>query len=137
MPKLPFREFSPRVAFVAAFLLAALLLLTGTWQLAYLAGFVAGILSLRMRRAALLGALGVSTAWAAYLVYVFVAGSGFQLAELVGRVLGVGAGAWYLLTSLTLVLAILLGAVGGMTGCIAARLFLWETPAAVPEVPKS
>lgn len=78
----------------------------------------------------------MSTAWAAYLVYVFVAGQGYQLAELVGRILGIGAGAWWLLTLLTLVLAILLGAAGGFTGYTASRLFVWATPPAAPEVPK-
>lgn len=137
MPKPRFPDLSVRVVFLAAFVTAEILLLTGTWQLAYLAGFLAGILSARTKRAILLGALGVSTAWAAYLVYVFVAGSGLQVADLVGMIFGVGSGAWWLLTLLTLVLAILLGAVGGLTGYTASRLFLWETAAASPEAPKS
>ncbi len=139
MPRLPFPEFSVRVVFLSTFLLAELLLLTGTWQLAYLAGFLAGILSSRIRRALILGAAGVVVAWAAYLVYVFVAGAGLQLANLVGQILGVGPGSWWLLTFLTLILGGLLGAVGGMTGCTAARLFLWESPApaADPDAPKS
>ncbi len=137
MTRIPFREYSAWKIFLSGFLLALVLLLTGTWQLAYLAGFVVGILSPRLRRALLLGALGVSIAWAAYLVYVFVAGQGFQLAELVGRILGVGTGAWWLLTLLTLILGILLGLVGGLTGYTASRLFLWEAVPAVPEAPKS
>ena len=68
---------------------------------------------------------------------VFVAGQGLQLAALVGQILGVGSGAWWLLTFLTLFLGILLGAVGGMTGYAGSRLFLWEAPAAVSEAPKS
>ncbi|HYM39936.1 MAG TPA: hypothetical protein VEY12_07320 [Thermoplasmata archaeon] len=136
MRRIPFPDLHVRIVFLAGFLLAALLLLTGTWQLAYLAGFLAGMLSPRLRRAVLLGALGVSTAWAAYLVYVFVMGQGLQLADLVGRIFGLGGGAWWLLTVLTLVLAIVLGAVGAMTGYAAARLFLWETPSAIPEAPK-
>ncbi len=136
LPRIPFREFSAWKIFLSGFVLALLLLLTGTWQLAYLAGFLVGILSMRARRALLLGALGVSTAWAAYLVYVFVAGQGLQLAELVGRVLGVGSSAWWLLLLLTLVLGVLLGAIGGLTGYTASRLFLWESPSAVPETPK-
>jgi hypothetical protein len=137
MPKPRFPDVPVRVVFLVGFAAAELLLLTGTWQLAYLAGFLAGILSTRARRAVVLGALGVSTAWAAYLVYVFVAGSGFQLASLVGDVLGAGADAWWLLTLMTLVLGILLGAVGGLTGYTASRLFLWETPALPADVPKS
>ncbi len=136
MARIPFREFSAWKILLSGFVLALLLLLTGTWQLAYLAGFLVGILSLRARRALLLGALGVSTAWAAYLVYVFVAGQGLQLANLVGEVLGVGSGSWWLLTLLTLVLGILLGAVGGLTGSTASRLFLWEVAPAVPDAPK-
>ncbi len=136
MRRVPFPDLHVRIVFLSGFLLAALLLLTGTWQLAYLAGFLAGVLSPRMRRAALLGALGVSTAWAAYLVYVFVAGQGFQLASLVGRIFGLGDGAWWLLTLLTLVLGILLGAVGGITGYTASRLFVWEAAAPAPEAPK-
>lgn len=135
--RIPFREFSPWKILLAGFVVALLLLLTGTWQLAYLSGFLVGILSLRARRALLLGALGVSTAWAAYLVYVFIAGQGLQLADLVGRILGVGSGSWWLLTMMTLVLGILLGAVGGLTGYTASRLFLWETAEAVPaDAPK-
>ncbi len=136
MARLRFPDYGVRVVFLATFLVAELLLLTGTWQLAYLAGFLAGILSSRIRRAVLLGATGVLVAWAAYLVYVFVAGAGLQLANLVGEILGVGRGAWWLLTILTLVLVAILGAVGGFTGCTAARLFLWEPPAAVVEAPK-
>ncbi len=137
MPRLHYREYGIRIVFLATFLLAELLLLTGTWQLAYLAGFLAGMLSLRIRRAFLLGAAGVLVAWAAYLVYVFVAGAGLQLADVVGGIFGLGGGAWWLLTVLTLLLGALLGAAGGFTGCTAARLFLWEEPAATPEAPKS
>ncbi len=129
MAKLPFPAVSARVAFLAAFAVAELLLLTGTWQLAYLAGFLAGMLSGRLRRAAVLGALSVLVAWAAYLVYVFLAGKGLELANLVGQILGVGSGAWWLLTVLTLILGALLGAVGGLTGNTAAWLFLWQPPA--------
>lgn len=95
-----------------------------------------GLLSSRVRRAVLLGALAVSTSWAAYLVYVFVFGQGLQLADLVGQILGVGAEAWWLLTVLTLVLGILLGALGALTGYTGSRLFLWEAPAAAAEAPK-
>lgn len=136
MPRLKFPDPSVRVVFLATFALAALLLLAGTWQFAYLAGFLGGILSSRIRRAVVLGALGVSTAWAAYLVYVFVAGQGLQLAGLVGDILGAGREAWWLLTLMTLVLGILLGAVGGLTGCTASRLFLWEPSAPTAEAPK-
>ncbi len=136
MARLRFPDYGVRVVFLATFLVAELLLLTGTWQLAYLAGFLAGMLSSRIRRAVLLGGAGVLVAWAAYLVYVFIAGAGLQLANLVGEILGVGGGAWWLLTILTLVLGAILGVVGAFTGCTAARLFLWETPAAVVEAPK-
>ncbi len=131
-----FPEISVRVVYVSGFLAAELLLLTGTWQFAYIAGFLVGILTARMARAALLGALSVSTAWAAYLVYVFVAGQGLQLASLVGAVFGLGSGAWWLLTALTLLLGILLGAAGGITGCAGSRLFLWESAPASPDAPK-
>ncbi len=137
MPRPKFPDYSVRVVFLSAFLFAELLLLTGTWQLAYLAGFLAGVLSARVRRAVVLGATGVLVAWAAYLVYVFVAGRGLELANLVGQILGAGSGSWWLLTVLTLLLGAFLGAAGGFTGCTAARLFLWEPAAAAPEVPKS
>ncbi len=136
MPRLPFREYGVRVVFLSTFLLAELLLLTGTWQLAYLAGFLAGILSPRIRRAVVVGGAGVLVAWSAYLVYVFVAGAGLQLADLVGAILGVGGGSWWLLTILTLLLGAVLGAVGGFTGCTAARLLLWERPGATPAAAK-
>ncbi len=136
MARLRFPDYSVRIVFLATFALAELLLLTGTWQLAYLAGFLAGMLSSRLRRALIVGAAGVLVAWAAYLVYVFFLGAGFALANLVGEILGVGGGSWWLLTLLTLLLGAILGAVGGFTGCLAARLFLWEPPAVVPEAPK-
>lgn len=137
MARLRFPDYNVRIVFLATFLFAEVLLMTGTWQLAFLAGFLAGILSSRIRRAMLVGAAGVMVAWAAYLVYVFVAGEGLQLANLVGEVLGVGAGAWWLLTVLTLLLGAILGALGALTGCTGARLFLWEEPAAAPDAPKS
>ncbi len=141
MARIRFPDLSTRVVFLSAFILALLMLFTGTWQLAYLAGFLAGMLSARIRRAVILGATSVLVAWAAYLVYVFVAGAGLQLANLVGEILGVGGGSWWLLTVMTLLLGALLGAAGGVTGCTAARLFLWEPPAgeppaASPEPPK-
>ena len=123
--------------FLAGFGLALLLLLTGTWQLAYLAGFLAGMLSTRARRAVLLGTIGVTLAWAAYLVYVFVLGKGFQLADLVGQILGAGSGSGWLLTLLTLILGAILGAVGGLTGYTASRLFLWQEPDLPAVAPKS
>lgn len=131
-----FPDFSARIVFLSTFIAAELVLFTGTWQLAYLAGFLAGMFSLGIRRGVVLGAAGVAVAWAAYLVYVFVAGQGLQLADLVGRILGVGAGAWWLLTVLTLLLGLILGAAGGFTGCAAARLFLWEPAEPSPEAPK-
>lgn len=137
MPRRPFPDYSVRIAYLSGFLAAAFLLLTGTWQFAYLAGFLVGILSARMGRAALLGALSVSTAWAAYLGYVFALGSGFQLAGLVGEIFGLGSGAWWLLTVLTILLGLLLGAAGGMTGYAGSRLFLWEPPGTSPDAPKS
>jgi len=136
MPKPRFPDWSVRVVFLAAFAFAEVLLLTGTWQLAYLAGFLAGMLSPRARRAMLLGGLGVAVAWAAYLVYVFVAGQGLQLADLVGRILGVGSGSWWLLTLMTLILGLLLGVVGGLTGYTASRLFLWAESGPVADAPK-
>lgn len=137
MPRIRFPDLDTRVVFLSAFIVAELVLFTGTWQLAYLAGFLAGMLSARIRRAVILGAASVLVAWAAYLVYVFVEGAGLQLADLVGAILGVGAGAWWLLTVMTLLLGLLLGAAGGFTGCTAARLFLWEPAASAPEAPKS
>jgi len=112
--------------FLIGFLAAEVLLLTGTWQLAYLAGFLAGMFASRWGRAALLGALGVASAWAAYLAYVFAFGQGLPLANLVGAILGAGEGAWWLLTLLTIVLGALVGGVGGLTGYTSSRLFLWS-----------
>ncbi len=136
MPRPAFPDWSVRIVFLATFAAAEVLLLTGTWQLAYLAGFLGGMLCPKARRAMLLGGLGVAVAWAAYLVYVFVLGQGLQLADLVGQILGVGPGAWWLLTLMTLILGLLLGAVGGLTGYTASRLFLWAEPEPVPEAPK-
>ena len=135
MARIRFPDLGTRVVFLSAFILAELVLFTGTWQLAYLAGFLAGMLSPRIRRAVVLGATSVLVAWAAYLVYVFVEGAGLPLADLVGQILGVGAGAWWLLTVMTLLLGTLLGAAGGFTGCTAANLFLWERPGEEPAAP--
>ncbi|HLE54624.1 MAG TPA: hypothetical protein VI999_05255 [Thermoplasmata archaeon] len=136
MRRFPFPDVDVRTTFLLAFFFAELLLLTGTWQLAWIAGFVAGMLSSRASRASLLGALAVAVAWSAYLVYVFVAGQGLQLADLAGQILGMGPGSWWLLTAMTLLLGILVGAVGAVTGYAGSRLFLWTEPPAAPDSPK-
>jgi hypothetical protein len=126
-----------RTILLIAFALAEALLLTGTWQFAFLAGFVAGMFAPRGSRALVLGGLGVALAWSAYLAFVFVVAPGAALADLVGAVLGVGRGAGWLLTFLTLVLGFLLGAVGGLTGYTGSRLFLWEDTRAAAVSPKA
>ena len=137
MPRIRFPDLDTRVVFLSAFIVAELVLFTGTWQLAYLAGFLAVMLSARIRRAVILGAASVLVAWAAYLVYVFVEGAGLQLADLVGAILGVGAGAGSPLPVRTCRLGPPPGAGGGFTGGTAARLVLWEPAASAPEAPKS
>lgn len=137
MKRYPFPTLRPRVIGLLAFVVAEGFLVTGTWQFAFLAGFVAGMFSPRSWRAVALGGFGVAAAWAAYLAYVFVTSPAAPLASLVGTILGVGADAWWFLTSLTLVLGFLLGAVGGLTGYTASRLFLWEEAPAGAEAPKA
>ena len=134
MPKLPFPAVSARVAFLVAFVLALLLLLTRTWQLAFLAGFVGGMLA-RPRRGFVIGTLGVGLAWAGYLVYLFAFTPAQALASLFLDILGAGAGAWWLLPLLTVVLGLLVGGVGGLVGQTSSRLFLWSEPPAT-EAPK-
>jgi hypothetical protein len=136
MKRYPFPLIHARTTFLLAFLLAELLLLTGTWQLAWAAGFVAGMLSSRARRAIVLGASGVAAAWSAYLVYVFVAGKGLELAGLVGQILGTGPGSWWLLTLMTIILGLLVGAVGALTGYTGSRLFVWAEAPVVAASPK-
>ena len=129
MPKVPFPAVSARVAFLIAFVLALLLLLTRTWQLAFLAGFVGGMLA-RPRRAFAIGALGVGLAWAGYLAYLFAFTPAQAVAGLFMDILGAGADAWWFLPLLTVVLGILVGGAGGLVGQTSARLFLWtEAPA--------
>lgn len=136
MRRWPFPDLSAWTPFLLGFLAAEFLLLTGTWQLAWIAGFVAGMFSARMRKAVLLGALAVGTAWAAYLAYVFATAQGLQLADLAGRILGMGAGAWWLLTAMTLLLGILVGVAGALAGYAGSRLFIWSEAPAAPESPK-
>lgn len=135
MKRFPCPRVAPYARILLAFLLAELILLTGTWQLAFLAGFVSGMFSRKARWAFLFGGGGVLLAWAAYLAYAFVAGAGGAVASLVGSILGIG-GPW-LLTGLTLVLGLLVGGVGGLAGSTGAALFLWELPPLPPaDAPK-
>jgi hypothetical protein len=90
----------------------------------------------RGSRALVLGGLGVAIAWSAYLAFVFAVVPGAALADLVGAVLGVGHGAGWLLTFLTLILGFLLGAGGALTGYTGSRLFLWEDTQASAVSPK-
>lgn len=115
-----------RVAFFVTFVLALLLLLLRTWQLAYLAGFVAGMISQRARRAVLLGAAGVALAWLGYLGFVFATSPAAELSALTVQILGLDAGAWWLLPFLAVILGAVVGAVGGFTGYAGAQLFLWS-----------
>lgn len=135
MAKIPQPTVSRRVVLLAVFALALVLLLTQTWQLAFLAGFVAGMLSPRARRAALFGAAGVAIAWTAYLVYLFALLPAQALSSLFVSILGLDAGLWWLLPFLTILLGALVGLAGALTGHTAANLFLWSEPAS--EAPKA
>jgi hypothetical protein len=136
MRRLEQPDVSWRIALFIGFVLALLLLLLRTWQLAYLAGFVAGMLCARAKRAALIGGAGVALAWSGYLVFIFAFFPGQALSALTVEILGLGAGAWWLLPFLTIVLGLLVGAVGGLTGHAGAKLFLWSAPGA-PESAKN
>lgn len=131
MPKPAYPNPDWRVTALVTFSLAALLLLLRTWQLAFLAGFVGGMLTSRASRAFLLGALSVAFAWAGWLIALYDVYPAFALSELVVQVLGLGAAFWWLLPFLTLLLGFLTGGLGALTGHFGARLFLWAEPVPV------
>ena len=124
------------MTFLIGFVLALLLLLTRTWQFAFLAGFVVGMLSPRAVRGFALGALCVGFAWTGYLAFLFVTYPAEALAGLVLGVLGLGAGLWWALPVLAVLLGVLVGGVGGIVGQTSARLFLWTESTMSAEPPK-
>ncbi|OGS66571.1 MAG: hypothetical protein A3K59_09680 [Euryarchaeota archaeon RBG_19FT_COMBO_69_17] len=134
-PRLP--ELRLRTVFFLAFAAALLLLLARTWQLAFLAGFLAGMFSPRASRAVLFGGLGVALAWAAYLAYVYVVSPAAALSALVVEILGLDASMGFLVPVLTVLLGFLVGAVGGLVGYTGSRVFTWRLAPSEPGAPKA
>ncbi len=136
MSRIEYPRIDWRISFLTVYAVALLLLLTRTWQLAFLAGFVGGMLSPRGRRAFAIGSLGVAIAWLASLIYVFVSYPAEPLAALFVSILGLNGTLWWILPMLTLFLGVLVGGVGGLAGYTGSHLFLWAEETAVAEPPK-
>ncbi|OGS48564.1 MAG: hypothetical protein A3K68_05425 [Euryarchaeota archaeon RBG_16_68_13] len=137
MARLPRPAMDWRATFLLAFALGLVLLLLRTWQLAFLAGFVAGMIAPRASRAFLLGGTAVAFAWAGYLVYLFDFTPAGQASGLLVEILGLGAGLWWLPPLLSVGLGFLVGATGGLTGHFGARLFLWTEGPETAAPPKA
>ncbi|MBI4416388.1 MAG: hypothetical protein HY557_05340 [Euryarchaeota archaeon] len=121
----------------AIFVLAILLVFTGVWQLAFLAGYVGGFLGKRPRRDFALGFLGTALAWAGHILWVYVTAPAGRIAELFVQILGLGAGAAVIVPILALLIGGLAGGLGALLGAYAGQLAYrpkagWEAAAEPP-----
>lgn len=113
----------------SVFLLAILLVYTGIWQLAFVAGYVGGFLGKRGRRDFALGFLGVALAWGGHLAWVYLFSQGAAVAGLFVEILGL-SGAAIVVPILTLLIGGIAGGLGALLGAYAAQLAFPAKPAA-------
>lgn len=104
------------------FLLAILLVFTGIWQLAFLAGYVGGFLGKRGRLDFALGFLGVALAWGGHLAWTYLFRPAGALASLFVQILGLSGGLGVIVPALTVLIGGLAGGLGGLIGAYAAQL---------------
>ncbi len=116
------REHSWRNVLFAVFVLAILLVFTGVWQLAFLAGYVGGFLGKRPRRDFLLGFLGTAFAWAGHILWFYLTAPVGRITEIFVQILGLGAGAAIIVPILALLIGGLTGGLGALLGAYAAQL---------------
>ncbi len=114
------------------FLLSLLLVYTGWWQLAFVAGYVGGFLGMRARREFVLGFLGVGFGWGAHLAWTYATAAGAALASLFAQVLGLPAGAGVVVPVLTLVIGGITGGLGALLGAYAGQLYATPRPVGRP-----
>lgn len=117
----------------SVFLLAIVLVYTGIWQLAFVAGYVGGFLGKRGRRDFALGFLGVAFAWGGHLVWVYAFAQGGAVASLLAEILGLSAGAGVVVPILTLLIGGIVGGLGALLGAYAGQLTLPRAPDATGE----
>ncbi len=123
-----FRRAQPaNVVLFVAFALAAVLVWTGVWQLVFLAGYVAGFLAKRPRRAVSLGFLGGAFGWGAHVAWFYLERPGGALASLFAEILGL-AGAGIAVALITVLIGGLVAGLGGLVGAYAGQLAYPPSP---------
>ena len=108
--------------FLSTTLIAFVLEYPGWWWAMPLVGFGAGFIIGKGGKSLLIGGLGVATAWAVYLISYAVNYPLKELLTVFSGILGLPASLSFVPVLLALIIAFLLGGLGGLTGALAPHL---------------
>ena len=106
------------VSFLLVIVIALVLELPGWWWGMPVAGLVGGWWIKHAGRGFLAGGLGVALAWAGFLIFFSVTSPLCALAGLFAGILGLGEGLGFVPVALALIIAFLMGGLGGLCGAM-------------------
>ena len=110
------------LGFVVVLVGAIALEIAGLWWLMPVAGALGGYAIKRGGRGFLAGGLGVTAAWGGFLAMFAATSPVAALLRLFARIMELGDGLAFMPVVLALIVAFLLGGLGGLSGSLMARL---------------
>jgi hypothetical protein len=100
------------LSFLSAFIFA----FTQFWWLALIAGISGGFICYKMYKGAIAGSIGVGSAWLLYMVIKLITDSSYTILDQAGGLLFGGSGFGWAMIIIVLLIAALLGSLGGYIG---------------------